>query len=128
MTERAKAHDDLYLAAYRTHLTFYERQYEFWHNPAVMNVKIGGNNIHYWGVQRAAVLPPQARPTSTSWRACGRTSSGSGRSRRQLEAMYREWNALESREWRRAMVSTAAFPAMFERHTDMVGRASTTRR
>ena len=30
----AKAHDELYLAAYRTLLTFYEKQYEFWHNPA----------------------------------------------------------------------------------------------
>ena len=27
VTERARAHDELYLAAYRTHLTFYERQY-----------------------------------------------------------------------------------------------------
>jgi hypothetical protein len=34
--------------------------------------------------------------------------------------MYREWNELESREWRRAMVPTQAFPAMFERHTDMI--------
>jgi hypothetical protein len=35
--------------------------------------------------------------------------------------MYREWNKLESREWTGAMVTTAAFPAMFERHMDMVG-------
>ena len=40
---------------------------------------------------------------------------------RALEAMYREWNQLESEEWRDAMVTTAAFPAMFERHMDMVG-------
>jgi hypothetical protein len=39
----------------------------------------------------------------------------------RLEEMYREWNALEDREWTRAMVPTSAFPAMFERHTDMVG-------
>jgi hypothetical protein len=39
----------------------------------------------------------------------------------KLEAMYREWNAIEDREWTRAMVPTAAFPAMFERHVDMVG-------
>ena len=35
--------------------------------------------------------------------------------------MYREWNKIEDREWSRAIVSTQAFPAMFERHTDMVG-------
>ena len=61
VTERAKSHDELYLAAYRTHLTFYERQYEFWHNPAVMNVKIGANNILLLGLQRAAVLQAQVR-------------------------------------------------------------------
>jgi hypothetical protein len=34
--------------------------------------------------------------------------------------MYREWNELESREWRRAIVPTQDFPAMFQRHKDMV--------
>ena len=38
----------------------------------------------------------------------------------RLEAMYREWNELERREWRRAIVPSAAFPAMFDRHRDMV--------
>ena len=118
VTERAKAHDELYLAAYRTHLTFYERQYEFWHNPAVMNVKIGANNIHYWGCnallffkRKWADLDFMARVRPDVERIWAIT--------RQLEAMYREWNALESREWRRALVSTAGFPAMFERHEDL---------
>lgn len=118
VTERAKAHDELYLAAYRTHLTFYERQYEFWHNPAVMNVKIGANNIHYWGCnallffkRKWADLEFMARVRPDVERIWAIT--------RQLESMYREWNALESREWRRALVSTAGFPAMFERHEDL---------
>ena len=118
VTERAKAHDELYLAAYRTHLTFYERQYEFWHNPAVMNVKIGANNIHYWGCnallffkRKWADLDFMARVRPDVERIWAIT--------RQLEAMYREWHALESREWRRALVSTAGFPAMFERHEDL---------
>jgi flavin-dependent dehydrogenase len=118
VSERAKAHDELYLAAYRTHLTFYERQYEFWHNPAVMNVKIGANNIHYWGCNALLFFKrkwddleflERVRPdVERIWAIT-----------RQLEAMYREWHALEDREWRRALVSTAAFPAMFERHEDL---------
>ena len=118
VTERGKAHDELYLAAYRTHLTFYEGQYEFWGNPAVMNTKIGGNNLHYWGCNAllffkrkwhdvefmARVRPDIERLWAIS---------------RQLESMYPAWNALESSEWRRALVSTAAFPAMFERHEDL---------
>ena len=118
--ERADAHNDLYRNFYLMHLSEYEGQYEFWHNPLVMNVKIGGNNIYYWGVLgllffhrkltdldfMAAVRPDLDRIWAVS---------------KRLEEMYREWNRLESREWTRAMVPTSAFPAMFERHTDMVG-------
>jgi hypothetical protein len=35
--------------------------------------------------------------------------------------MFREWNELEDREWRRAIVPTANFPGMFQRHLDMAG-------
>jgi hypothetical protein len=118
--ERAEAHDDFYLSAFRVHLTFYEGQYEFWHNPLVMNVKIGGNNILYWGTlgllffhRKMADVEFMADIRPDLERIWGVT--------RALEAMYREWNAIESEEWRRAMVPTSAFPAMFDRHTDMVG-------
>ena len=120
VTRRAEAHGDLYRNFYLMHLSEYESQYEFWHNPLVMNVKIGGNNIYYWGVLgllffhrkltdlefMEAVRPDLERIWAVS---------------KRLEVMYREWNQLESREWTRAMVPTAAFPAQFERHTDMVG-------
>jgi flavin-dependent dehydrogenase len=119
VVERAKAHNDFFLNAYRVHLTEYEGQYVFWDNPAVMNVKISANNIYYWGCLgllffhrkltdldlMAAVRPDVERMWAIT---------------RRLEAMYREWNELEAREWRRAIVPTQAFPAMFERHTDMV--------
>jgi hypothetical protein len=119
VTERAKAHDDLYLSAYRTHLTFYEGQYEFWGNPQLMSVKIGANNILYWGVNALlffhrkladlefmeAVRPDVERVWALN---------------RRLEALYREWNALDDREWKRAYVSPVAFPAMLERHIELV--------
>ncbi len=118
VTERAKTHDELYLAAYRTHLTFYEQQYEFWHNPAVMNVKIGCNNIHYWGCN--ALLFFKRKWTDLEFMARVRPDvERIWAITRRLEPMYREWNALDSREWRRALVSTAGFPAMFERHEDL---------
>jgi flavin-dependent dehydrogenase len=62
VAERAKAHENLYLGAYRTHLTFYESQYEFWGNPAPT---------------RCCSSTASSR-TSTSWRRCGRTWSGCG--------------------------------------------------
>jgi hypothetical protein len=84
-----------------------------------MNVKISGNNIYYWGClgllffhRKLADLELMAAVRPDVERMWAIT--------RQLEAMYREWNELESREWRRAMVPTAAFPAMFERHKEMV--------
>jgi flavin-dependent dehydrogenase len=118
--ERAEAHNDFYLNAYRVHLTFYEKQYEFWHNPLVMNVKIGGNNILYWGT--LGLLFFHRKLTDVEFMAAVRPDlERIWGVTRALEAMYREWNAIESREWRRAMVPTAAFPAMFDRHVDMAG-------
>jgi flavin-dependent dehydrogenase len=119
VVERANAHNDWFLNAYRVHLTEYEGQYGFWDNPMVMNVKISANNIYYWGCLgllffhrkltdlelMAAVRPDVERMWALT---------------RQLEVMCREWGALEDREWRRAMVPTQDFPAMFDRHKDMI--------
>jgi flavin-dependent dehydrogenase len=119
VTERAKAHDDLYRSAYRTHLTFYEKQYEFWHNAAVMNVKIGANNILYWGAN--GLLFFHRKLTDLEFMAKARPYVDRiWALNRRLEPMYREWNALESREWRRAMVPSSGFPAMFDRHMDLI--------
>jgi len=118
VTERAKAHDDFYLSAYRTHLTLYEDQYEFWDNPAVMNVKIGANNIMYWGCN--ALLFFHRKLTDLDFMAQVRPDVDRiWALNRRLEEMYREWHALDSREWSRALVSTSAFPAMFERHMQL---------
>jgi flavin-dependent dehydrogenase len=120
VTERAKAHNDLYLSTYKVNLTQYEGQYEFWGNPLVMTVKICANNILYWGTEgllffhdkytdldfMAAVRPDLERIWAIT---------------RQLEKLYREWNVLEDREWRRAIVPTQAFPGMFQRHVEMAG-------
>jgi flavin-dependent dehydrogenase len=120
VTERAKAHNDLYLSTYKVNLTQYEGQYGFWGNPLVMTVKICANNILYWGTEgllffhdkytdldfMAAVRPDLERIWAIT---------------RQLEKMYREWNELEAREWRRAIVPTQAFPGMFQRHVEMAG-------
>lgn len=120
VAERAEAHNALYKDLYLTHLAFYERQYEFWHNPLVMNVKIGGNNIYYWGL--LGLLFFHRKLTDLEFMAAVRPDVERiwGIIRR-LEPMYREWNQLESREWTRAMVPTSAFPAMFARHIDMEG-------
>ena len=116
---RAEAHNDLFLGAYRTHLTFYERQYEFWGNPAIMTVKIGANNILYWGAN--ALLFFHRKLTDLEFMDSVRPDvERIWALNRRLEAMYREWNALDAREWRRAYVSPVAFPAMLERHIELV--------
>ncbi len=116
---RAEAHNDFFLNAYRVHLTEYEGQYEFWHNPLVMNVKISGNNIYYWGC--LGLLFFHRKLTDLELMAAVRPDiERMWELTRRLEEMYREWNVLEAREWRRAIVPTQAFPAMFERHKEMV--------
>jgi hypothetical protein len=118
--ERAEKHNDLYLATYRVCLTQYEGQYGFWGNPLVMTVKICGNNILYWGTvgqlffhNKYADVDFMARVRPDLERIWALT--------RQTEMMYRQWDALENREWRRAIVPTSGFPAMLQRHLDMEG-------
>jgi flavin-dependent dehydrogenase len=121
VVDRAAAHNAFFLDVYRTHLTFYEGQYGFWDNPLVMNVKIGANNIYYWGFLAllffneklsdldlmAAMRPDVHRILAVS---------------RRMEMLFRQWGELEDREWRRAMVPTQNFPAMFQRHLDLLER------
>jgi flavin-dependent dehydrogenase len=117
---RAEAHNDLYLSTYRLALTQYEGQYEFWGNPLVMTVKICANNILYWGT--VCLLFFHRKYTDVDFMAAVRPDLERIWSiTRVLEAMYREWHALEHDEWRRAIVPTHAFTGMFQRHLDMGG-------
>jgi len=118
--ERGKAFNDLYGSTYSVYLTQYETQYEFWGNPLVMTVKICANNILYWG--SVCLLFFHHKLTDTEFMAAVRPDLERiwGITRR-LEMFYRDWNAIEAREWRRAIVPTAAFPGMFQRHLDMAG-------
>ncbi len=120
IVERAKTHNDLYLSTYRTNLTQYETQYEFWGNAMVMTVKICANNILYWGTE--AVLFFHDKYADAEFMASVRPDlERVWAMTRRLEAMYREWNQLENREWRRAIVPTHGFPAMFQRHLELTG-------
>ncbi len=120
VTERARTHDELYLNTYRVNLTQYEDQYEFWGNPMVMTVKICANNILYWGTE--CLLFFHDKYTDLEFMESVRPDvERIWAITRQLEKMYREWNALENREWRRAIVPTADFPGMYQRHLDMAG-------
>ncbi|HKD16937.1 MAG TPA: hypothetical protein VKG23_03630, partial [Thermoanaerobaculia bacterium] len=120
VADRARKHDDLYLNTYRVNLTQYEGQYEFWQNAMVMTVKICANNILYWGTE--CLLFFHDKYADVDFMASVRADlERIWAITRRLEAMYREWNALENREWRRAIVPTQAFPGMFQRHVDMAG-------
>ena len=63
-----------------------------------MNVKIGGNNILYWGA--LGLLFFHRKLTDLEFMAAVRPDlERIWAITRALEAMYREWNAIESREW-----------------------------
>ena len=121
VAERAEAHNDLFLNLYRAHLTFYEGQYEFWHNPLVMNVKIGGNNILYWGV--LGLLFFHRKLTDLDFMAAVRPGHRAdlGDHPGARGDVPRVERARVARVARARWCPTAAFPAMFERHMDMVG-------
>ena len=116
--ERAKAHEDLYLGAFRTHLTFYEGQYVFWGNPQVMGAKLSVNNILYWGGN--ALLFFHRKLTDLDFMSAARADlERIWRLNRQLEQLFRQWHELEDREWRRGMVGVTDFPALIQRHVQL---------
>jgi flavin-dependent dehydrogenase len=118
VSARAQAHNDLFLRYYRASLAMYEGQYEFWGNPQVMTAKITCNNIFYWST--IALLFFHDKFTDPEFmEAVGPDVERIWRLNERLERLFREWNALESREWRRAYVPTLAFPALGGRHLDL---------
>jgi len=91
----------------------------FWGNPVVMSLKIVANNFYYWGVLGLLFFHRKLtdRPLMEAVRPdIERTWAIT----KQLEALFRQWHDLEEREYHRAMIQPQGFPAMFERHTDML--------
>jgi flavin-dependent dehydrogenase len=117
----AKAHDELFLSAYRTHLAFYEGQYPFWGNPLVMLAKIWSNNILYWGVN--GLLFFNGKLADIDFMALVRKDVDRVWSlNTRLEAMYRQWHELDPSEWHRGY--TGLFPALFQIQSRLLTRVS----
>jgi hypothetical protein len=119
VTERAMVHDDLYLNLYRTGLSQYEDEYVFWGNPVVMSVKIIANTFYYWGVL-GLLFFHRKLTDRTLMEAVRADLERTWAITKQLETLFRRWHDLEEREYRRAMIRPQGFPAMFERHMDMI--------
>jgi flavin-dependent dehydrogenase len=118
VTDRARVHEELFLSAYRTHLAFYEGQYGFWGNPAVMSAKIASNNILYWGAN--ALLFFHRKLTDLDFMASVRPDLDRiWRLNTRLEQVYRQWHAGAPREWRRGYVGVTSFPALIQRHVEL---------
>jgi len=116
--ERIDAHNELYLGAFETHLTFYEGQYVFWGNPAVMGAKITANNILYWGAN--ALLFFKRKLTDLEFMSAVRPDvERIWAVVRRLEPLFRQWHALDAREWRRGYVGVTDFPALIQRHVEL---------
>jgi flavin-dependent dehydrogenase len=118
IAERADAHNDLFLKYYKASLVMYEGQYGVWGNPQVMTAKITCNNIFYWSTMAILFFHSKfidREFAATVWKDVNRI----WRLNARLEQLFREWHALENREWRRAYVPTLAFPPLGARHLDL---------
>ncbi len=118
--ERAEAHDDFFLRAYETHLTFYEGQYAFWGNPQIMAAKITSNNILYWGAN--ALLFFHRKLADLEFMAAVRPDVDRiWRLNRRLEQLYSRWQELEPQSWHRGYVGVTDFRALIQRHVELAG-------
>jgi hypothetical protein len=118
--ERAEAHNDFFLRAYETHLTFYEGQYAFWGNPQIMAAKITSNNILYWGAN--ALLFFHRKLADLEFMAAVRPDVDRiWRLNRRLEQLYSRWQELEPQSWHRGYVGVTDFRALIQRHVELAG-------
>ena len=118
VTERAKAHNDFFLAAYDLVLTWYQDQYVFFGDPQISIIKVGCNNLAYWSTTaslmchdkladtafRAAVMPEIERIWQLS---------------RRVEKLLRDWYEAAPHEYGRAHIHTSWFPGVGLRHVQM---------
>jgi flavin-dependent dehydrogenase len=118
VAERAKAHNDFFLAAYELTLTWYLDQYGLFGDPQIGIIKVGANNLAYWSTTaslmchgkladlefREAVMPEIERIWQLS---------------RRIEALLRDWHEAVPHTYERAYVHTNWFPAMGLRHVQL---------
>jgi hypothetical protein len=119
VTERAKAHNDMFLDLYKASLVWYEDQYRLWGDPQIMIAKIASNNIVYWSTHALLFFHEKLQDPeymAQVWPIVERFHELS----RKHELMFREWLELGAREYHDAYVPTTGFPGMGLRHVELV--------
>lgn len=116
--ERAQKHNALYLRLYRESLRWYEGQYEFWGDPQVMMCKIACNNIVYWSTNALLFFHRKlADPEYMSLVMADLERFWAMNTR--LEQLFRDWFAIDAKEYHRAFVAPTGFPSMGLRHVEL---------
>jgi flavin-dependent dehydrogenase len=115
---RADAHDARFQAMFAVTLSYYEGQYGIWRNAQVMNAKITADYFYYWAVpallffhRKLTDLQFMAEVQPLVERAMRLTPI--------LQRLFREWDALDHREWLGAFSPPTAFPQLPQRHLDL---------
>jgi flavin-dependent dehydrogenase len=115
---RAQEHDRRFQAMFAVTLSYYEGQYGIWRNPQVMNAKITADYFYYWAVP--ALLFFHRKLTDLEFMAEVRPLVDRAmRLTPILQSMFREWDALDHREWLGAFSPPTAFPQLPQRHLDL---------
>jgi flavin-dependent dehydrogenase len=116
--ERAEIHSDRFKKMFATTLSHYEGQYGMWGNAQVMNAKITTDYFYYWGV--TGLLFFHRKLTDVEFMS--EVQPLIDRAMRLtpiVQRLFREWDAVEQREWRGVFSAPTAYPQLFQRHIDL---------
>jgi flavin-dependent dehydrogenase len=116
--ERAKAHNDFFLAAYDVTLTWYLDQYQFFGDPQISIIKVGCNNLAYWSTTASLMCHGKLADVEFRDKVMPEIERIWQLSRR-LEVLLRDWYQAAPHEYERAYIHTNWFPAVGLRHVQM---------
>jgi flavin-dependent dehydrogenase len=118
VSARADALDERFQAMFAVTLSYYEGQYGIWRNAQVMNAKITADYFYYWAVP--ALLFFHRKLTDLEFMAeVQPLVARAMRLTPLLQRLFREWDALDHREWLGAFSPPTAFPQLPQRHLDL---------
>ncbi len=118
ISSRADAHDERFQRMFATTLSHYEGQYGMWRNAQVMNAKINADYLYYWAFP--SMLFFHRKLTDLEFLATVQPFVDRAmRLTPILQRLFREWDALENREWLGAYSPPTAFPELKRRHLDL---------
>ena len=118
ISNTVEAYNTIHLFIFKGGLDIYTDMYQLWGNAQVMSVKMAFDFSTYWG--SLAMRFFRRKWTDLEWLgSAGEIQARSFGLLPRVQALFREWHALDNRERRDAFFSNRSFTALWDRHLEL---------